>query len=120
MRAVCHQYRESDDYLRPHTEKNMRQHQAFLDAYTHTPDDHNDVIAWFMTLPLWLDLGGLRVVHACWDARLIARIEETRGGSQLLSEELLVQSNTGWRVNRRRWQGTLPAWITAWLNPAAG
>jgi hypothetical protein len=24
--------RESGDYLRPHTEKNMRQHQAFLDA----------------------------------------------------------------------------------------
>ncbi len=21
-----------------------------------------------MTIPLWLDIGGLRVVHACWDA----------------------------------------------------
>ena len=91
--------RESGDYLRPHTEKNMRQHQAFLDAYAHTPDDHADVIAWFMTLPLWLDLGGLRVVHACWDARLIARIAEFQGGSHLLSEDLLVQSN-----RRGQWQ----------------
>ena len=91
--------RESGDYLRPHTEKNMRQHQAFLDAYAHTPDDYADVIAWFMTLPLWLDLGGLRVVHACWDARLIARIAEFQGGSNLLSEELLVQAN-----RRGQWQ----------------
>jgi hypothetical protein len=91
--------RESGDYLRPHTEKNMRQHQAFLDAYAHTPDDYTDVIAWFMTLPLWLDFGGLRVVHACWDARLIARIEEFQGGSQLLSDDLLVQAS-----RRGQWQ----------------
>ena len=91
--------RESGDYLRPHTEKNMRQHQAFLDAFAHTPDDYADVIAWFMTLPLWLDLGGLRVVHACWDARLIARIAEFQGGSQLLSEDLLVQAS-----RRGQWQ----------------
>jgi hypothetical protein len=91
--------RESGDYLRPHTEKNMRQHQAFLDAFAHTPDDYAEVIAWFMTLPLWLDLGGLRVVHACWDARLIARIEEFQGGSHQLGAELLVQAS-----HRGQWQ----------------
>ena len=91
--------RESGDYLRPHTEKNMLQHQAFLDAFAHTPDDYADVTAWFMTLPLWLDLGGLRVVHACWDSRLIARIAEFQDGSHLLSEDLLVQSN-----RRGQWQ----------------
>jgi hypothetical protein len=91
--------RESGDYLRPHTEKNMRQHQAFLDAFAHTPDDYAEVIAWFMTLPLWLDLGVLRVVHACWDARLIASIEEFQGGSHQLGEELLVQAS-----HRGQWQ----------------
>jgi hypothetical protein len=25
-----------------------------------------DAISWFRTLPVWLDLPGLRVVHACW------------------------------------------------------
>jgi Calcineurin-like phosphoesterase len=91
--------RESGDYLRPHTEKNMRQHQAFLDAYAHTLDDYAEVIAWFMTLPLWLDLGGLRIVHACWDARLIAKIAVSQGGSHLLGEELLVQAS-----HRGQWQ----------------
>ena len=27
---------------------------------------HRYWIDWFRTIPLWLDLGGLRVVHACW------------------------------------------------------
>jgi hypothetical protein len=26
-------------------------------------------LEWFRTLPIWLDLDGLRVVHACWDER---------------------------------------------------
>ena len=39
--------------------------QAFLDEVegTHLQKEITD---WFRTLPLWLDLGGLRVVHACW------------------------------------------------------
>jgi hypothetical protein len=31
-------------------------------------------LAWFRTLPLWLDLDGLRVVHACWDETHMAKI----------------------------------------------
>jgi hypothetical protein len=29
---------------------------------------------WFRSLPLWLDLDGLRVVHACWDETRMAKI----------------------------------------------
>jgi hypothetical protein len=77
----------------------MHQHQAFLDAYAHTLYDYAEVIAWFMTLPLWLDLGGLRIVHACWDVRLIAKIAVSQAGSHLLGEELLVQAS-----HRGQWQ----------------
>ena len=53
------------EYLRPRSEKNRKQHQATLDALAdRTPDD---MLAWFYTLPLWLDLGSVRVVHAFWD-----------------------------------------------------
>jgi len=24
-------------------------------------------LSWFKTLPLWLELGDLKVIHACWD-----------------------------------------------------
>jgi hypothetical protein len=29
-------------------------------------------LAWLRTLPLWLNLDGIRVVHACWDDEAIA------------------------------------------------
>jgi hypothetical protein len=32
------------------------------------------MIDWFLELPLWLELDGLRVVHACWDQRSIDSI----------------------------------------------
>lgn len=53
-------------WCRPHSEKNRHQHAVFLDAVGEGSADHRDWIDWFQTLPMWLDLGGLRVVHACW------------------------------------------------------
>jgi hypothetical protein len=43
-------------------------------------------LAWFRTLPLWLDLDGIRVVHACWDDRLMAKI------SGQISDEFLYSA----------------------------
>ncbi len=63
------------DYLRPHHSpkygrKNHQQHEAFLKEVGGTPL-HASVIDWFLTLPLWLDLPGLRVIHACWHKRFL-------------------------------------------------
>lgn len=32
-----------------------------------SPEEITSALDWFRTLPLWLELEGLRVVHACWD-----------------------------------------------------
>lgn len=64
----------SGEYLRPHSDKNKAQHQVFLNAYTGDPTGYADIINWFKTLPLWLDLGALRIVHACWDDRYITQL----------------------------------------------
>lgn len=53
-------------HLRPHSAKNRGQHQAFLDAVGEGSPAHREWVAWMRGLPLWLDLGGLRVIHACW------------------------------------------------------
>ena len=84
---------KSGGYLRSHSGKNIKQHQAFLDAYTDSPAEYENTIDWFKTLPLWLDLGDLRIVHACWDQSEIDRILEYQNGSHHLSEELLQLSN---------------------------
>ena len=60
------------EYLRRHTEKNVRQHAATLDQLS--PGDLASHLAWFRTLPMWLDRDGLRVVHACWDEASLATV----------------------------------------------
>ena len=60
------------EYFRRHTEKNIRQHAATVGQLT--AGDLASYLAWFLTLPLWLDLDGLRVVHACWDTASLSRI----------------------------------------------
>lgn len=101
--AIAYYMRDeaNGDYLRPHSEKNQRQHQAFLEAYQGTPGDYADVISWFRILPLWLDLGGIRVIHACWDVKLINRIRDFQDGSQYLGDELLEAAN-----RKGQWQYT--------------
>ena len=75
-------------YLRANTEKNRGQHKAFVDAYADHPGAYADVIDWFKTLPLWLDLGGIRIIHACWDNEMVRKI-----GAPVLTDELLHASS---------------------------
>lgn len=76
-------------YLRPHDAKNTKQHAEFLAQIGEGSDDHHDAIDWFRTMPLWLDLGGVRVVHACWDPDAIAGLR-----SPFLTDEVLVAAST--------------------------
>jgi len=53
-------------FLRPHSAKNQQQHAKFLDQLKSDSSDHADAIRWFRSLPVWLELPGLRAIHACW------------------------------------------------------
>ena len=77
-------------YLRPHIEKNMRQHQAFLEQLD--GDARTEFLDWFTTLPLWLDLGGLRVVHACWHEPSMRVVEESLGSNRFTSRDQFVRA----------------------------
>lgn len=83
---------EGDGHLRPRSAKNTRQHRVFLDAFGDRPAEHAGVIDWFKALPLWLDLGELRVIHACWDPRWLERIREYQGDGGSLGDALLEAS----------------------------
>ena len=55
-------------WLRSHDEKRTCQHQATLDQIALSdPVEWKDWLDWMLELPLWLDLGSCRVVHAAWD-----------------------------------------------------
>ena len=79
--------------LRPHTEKNINQHRAFLNEYDNDPELKDQVLKFFYRLPMWLELDGCRVVHACWDDRHIATLKE-KTTNNLLTEDLLIEAST--------------------------
>jgi len=85
--------RAGGGFFREHNAKNYQQHKVFLDAYEYTADYH-ELIDWFGRLPLWLDLEGLRVVHACWDQQAIAHLSENYNPVGSLSNSLLYASCT--------------------------
>ena len=82
-----------DGYLREHSDKNRDQHKAFLDAYDGA-DDYPDLIEWFRHLPMWLDLPGLRVVHAVWELSQMDYLAERYTSlNTYLDDDLLVSAS---------------------------
>jgi hypothetical protein len=78
-----------DCWLRPRTNKNIQQHIRFLEEYLSRSDELATVLEFFRSLPLWLDLEGFRVVHACWDYSQIKNLKH----QNTLTPELLLKSS---------------------------
>jgi hypothetical protein len=84
---------QPSEFLRPHSEKHVHQHYAFLTEYLGNPD-HAELIEWFRKLPLWLDLDDLRVVHACWDTTSIQFLKNQYPKiNAYLGDDLLVAAS---------------------------
>lgn len=78
----------ADGYMRAHVPKNINQHQTFIDEFPVGSAEADELMSWFLTLPLFLDLGDMRMVHACWNEADIALISERRPDGLLLEEDL--------------------------------
>ncbi len=63
---------KNGDSLRPRVPKNVNLHATTLAQFWDHRDEWEGYLTWFATLPLWLDLGGFRAVHANWDDRLVS------------------------------------------------
>jgi hypothetical protein len=77
-----------DGFMRAHSSKNMAQHQTFLDEFPVGHPATAEMLDWFLMLPLFLDLGGLRLVHACWDDTRVATILDRRPNGVLALDDL--------------------------------
>lgn len=88
--SIEHPSRQTD-YLRPHTEKNRNQHAAFLGQVGEKKTLYNEFIAWFKTLPLFLDLDGLRVIHACWDKKSLDVIKPLLNSDNTLKDYAWIE-----------------------------
>jgi hypothetical protein len=94
--ALAYHTRHPEDpnrFLRKHDVregKNIRQHFQTLRQLP--PVELYDYLNWFRTLPLWLDLGELRVVHACWDKAAMARIQKEWNLDGGITTEFLAEA----------------------------
>ncbi|CAN5656360.1 metallophosphoesterase [soil metagenome] len=53
-------------HLREHEAKNVKQHAATLKAFEHHEAEWAEWLHWMKRLPMFLELGELRAVHAAW------------------------------------------------------
>jgi diadenosine tetraphosphatase ApaH/serine/threonine PP2A family protein phosphatase len=95
--AVCWATPDPDRpgaFLRPHGKPgNRKQHQEFLRQVGEGSSLHAEIVAWFRTLPLWLDLGDIRVVHACWHAPSMRVLASSLRADKSLPDELYVEAS---------------------------
>lgn len=54
-------------HYRQRSEKNYNQHRGFIEEVGLDTALHAELIEWFLTIPVFLDLDGICVIHACWD-----------------------------------------------------
>jgi diadenosine tetraphosphatase ApaH/serine/threonine PP2A family protein phosphatase len=82
-------------FLRDHDKPgNRQQHEVFLQEIVEDSALHAGVIKWFRTLPLWLDLGGLRVVHACWHEESMEVLRPLLGPNNTLTDEAILRGSS--------------------------
>lgn len=90
--AIAYAHRmPGGQYLRSHIPMHNQQHQATLEQFAPYQGEWKKYLEWFYTLPLFLELPGLRVVHACWDEEHIEWLRAR--GNQRLNEALLIASH---------------------------
>ncbi|BBX18677.1 hypothetical protein MDUV_35370 [Mycolicibacterium duvalii] len=84
--------RPHDDSDDPRSAKNADQHAAFLKQLS--ADQRDFYLKWFWIQPLWLDLGDIRVVHACWHEDSIAVLQRELGGDKFTTVDQLARAST--------------------------
>ena len=83
--------------LRAHSEKNVKQHKSFIDKFGLGSNAAIEWTNWFLSaLPLWQELDGLRLIHACWSQQQIEIVRKRRSDGYLKAEDLeeIANENT--------------------------
>jgi hypothetical protein len=75
------------EFIRRRNPTNERQHIKTMQQLN--SEELATYLNWFRTLPMWLDLDGLRAVHACWDDHSIDQIARTLTRGNGVSNEFL-------------------------------
>jgi hypothetical protein len=93
--AICYSMLSKDgsSYLREHSKENTASHQQFLNEYQFGSKEYIEIIEWFKTLPVFLELEGIRVVHATWDIDSISFLKEKLDDAKLTDNFIYKSSD---------------------------
>jgi hypothetical protein len=95
--ALCYHTMDSNGYfLRPHKQKNFLQHKEVLEEIQKNGQQQwNIYLGWIRKMPLFLELDGFRVVHACWNQQCVDFIKNNtiRDNNGRLTDQFLNQSS---------------------------
>ena len=81
-------------FLREHNENNHNQHKNFLAEVGENSPQHQEIIEWFKTLPLWLELpAGIRVIHASWIEEYQAVLKPYLSENNSPTDELFIKAS---------------------------
>jgi len=90
--ALCFHQKDLDgNYLREHSEKNIRQHLQTLEQFENNKDELDMYLDWFKTLPLFYETDNFRAVHACWDYKSIDYLKNNLNNNRL-NDDSIAQS----------------------------
>jgi hypothetical protein len=84
--------RNKDAWFRAHSDKNIHQHAETLKQLSTT--QLADAIEWMKTLPVALEVHGVRIVHASWQQRNIECIQEALKTAGRFTPEFLEVAET--------------------------
>lgn len=93
--ALCFHTKQadpSDSWLRPHTDKNINQHSQTLRQFKDKEYEWKEYLAWFTSLPLFLDLDDIRIVHSSWIPSEIDKIYKWTSGNLKITDDLLQRT----------------------------
>ena len=83
--------RNQEVYLRQHNPRHNRLIAETLEQFASYPEEWRAFLEWFKTLPVFVELPGMRAVHACWDEALI-RAYLSRYDSNCVDLDFIVES----------------------------
>ncbi len=90
--ALCFHFQETEGgHLRKHLIKNIMQHYETLKQFHNRQSEYEAYLEWFKTLPLFYETDTFRAVHACWDNKHTAYLQQKLVNDRL-TDELIYES----------------------------
>ncbi len=89
---ICYHTRSlGSGYLKKHNSANRSLLYYTTKAFKDHPDEWDAVMRWIKQLPLFLEFEHFRVVHACWDSRIVKFVRRNLPG-HIMNEAFLHNS----------------------------